>query len=53
MAKKSKRPAKKARKAARPRDLAAHNAKAVKGGQKAGSGQEEFLVVKMQDIIVT
>jgi hypothetical protein len=25
----------------------------VKGGRKAGKGQQEFLVVKMNDIIIT
>jgi hypothetical protein len=53
MAKKSKRPAKRTRKSAKPRDLAANNAKAVKGGRKQGEGQQEYLVYKLNDIIVT
>ena len=50
--KKSKRPAKRTRKAAQPRDLAANSAKAVKGG-KAGSDQQEYLKVKLTDILVS
>jgi hypothetical protein len=33
-------------------DLGVRNARSVKGG-KTGKGQQEFLIVKMQDIIVT
>jgi hypothetical protein len=53
MAKKSKRQAKRARKAAQPRDLAANNAKAVKGGRKAGSDQQEYVVMKFTDLLVS
>ena len=53
MAKKSKRPAKKARKASQPRDLAANNAKAVKGGRKAGGDQLPYLEVKFNDILIS
>jgi len=41
------------------KDLTAKNARTVKGGggeitaRKAGKGQQEFLVVKMTDVIVT
>lgn len=55
MAKKSKPQARK--KAAR--DLAPRNARAVKGGgsepvaRKAGKGQQEYLIVKMNDILIT
>ena len=34
------------------RDLTVKDAKAVKGG-KAGKGQQEYLIVKMNDILVT
>jgi hypothetical protein len=56
MAKKSKA---KARKRSATKDLAARDAKHVKGGggavvaRKAGKGQQEFLVVKMNDVIIT
>ena len=56
MAKKSKA---QARKRKSPKDLAPKDARHVKGGggevvaRKAGKGQQEFLVVKMNDIIVT
>jgi type VI protein secretion system component Hcp len=56
MAKKSKAQVRK-RKASK--DLAPRDARAVKGGdgtvtaRKAGKGQQEFLIVKMQDVIVT
>ena len=53
MAKKSTRPAKKARKAAQPRDLGANNAKAVRGGQQAGSNQQEYMKIKLSDIIIS
>ena len=41
------------------KDLAARDARHVKGGgtevtaRKAGKGQQEFLVVKMNDVIIT
>jgi hypothetical protein len=56
MAKKSKAQARK-RKA--PKDLAPKDARHVKGGggevvaRKAGKGQQEFLVVKMTDVLIT
>jgi hypothetical protein len=56
MAKKTSRPRSRTRKA---KDLTARNARSVKGGggevvaRKAGKGQQEFLVVKMQDVIIT
>jgi hypothetical protein len=53
MAKKSKRHARRTRKGSKPRDLPANNAKAVKGGRKAGEGQLEYMAVKLSDVIVT
>jgi hypothetical protein len=53
MAKKSKRQAKRTRKVSKPRDLAANNAKAVKGGRKAGGDQQEYLNVKLSDVIIS
>ena len=56
MAKKSKA---KARKRKTPKDLAPKDARHVKGGggevvaRKAGKGQQEFLVVKMTDVLIT
>ena len=56
MAKKSKA---KARKRKSPKDLAPKDARHVKGGggevvaRKAGKGQQEFLVVKMTDVLIT
>ena len=54
MAKKSKP---KARKRSVTKDLAARDAKHVKGGgvvaRKSGKGQHEYLVVKLNDVIVT
>ena len=56
MAKKSKA---QARKRKPPKDLAPKDARHVKGGggevvaRKAGKGQQEFLVVKMNDILIT
>ena len=35
------------------KDLAAKDAKTVAGGRKAGGTQQEYLVVKMSDVIVT
>jgi hypothetical protein len=34
-------------------ELADEDAQRVKGGRKAGKGQQEFLVVKMNDVIIT
>jgi hypothetical protein len=56
MAKKSKA---KTRSRKATKDLAARNARTVKGGggeviaRKAGKGQQEFLVVKMTDAFIT
>jgi hypothetical protein len=50
MAKKSKAGA---RKRLASRDLAPRAGKNVKGGRKAGAGQQEFLVIKMNDILIT
>jgi hypothetical protein len=33
--------------------LNAKQATGVKGGRKAGKGQQEFLIVKMNDVIIT
>jgi hypothetical protein len=33
--------------------LNAKSARSVRGGRKAGKGQQEFLVVKMNDVIIT
>ena len=33
--------------------LSAKSARAVKGGRKAGKGQQEYLVVKMNDVSIT
>jgi len=33
--------------------LSAKSARSVRGGRKAGKGQQEYLVVKMNDVIVT
>ena len=33
--------------------LRAKSARSVRGGRKAGKGQQEYLVVKMNDVIVT
>jgi hypothetical protein len=35
------------------RELTDQEMQTVAGGRKAGKGQQEFLVVKMQDIIIT
>jgi hypothetical protein len=50
MAKKSK-PA--GRKRIATKDLAPKDVKHVKGGRKAGEGQQEYLVVKMNDVLIT
>jgi hypothetical protein len=50
MAKKSKA---KARKRTATKDLAPRNARQVKGGRKAGGSQQEYLVVKMNDVIIS
>ena len=33
--------------------LSAKSARTVKGGRKAGKGQQEFLVVKMNEVFIT
>ena len=48
----------KARQRSATKDLAARDAKHVKGGgdivaRKAGKGQQEYLVVKMNDVVIT
>ena len=43
----------KTRKRTAPKDLTAKDSKAVKGGRKAGGTQQEYLVVKMTDAMVT
>ncbi|HZF06000.1 MAG TPA: hypothetical protein VE932_16825 [Patescibacteria group bacterium] len=35
------------------KSLAADQAKQVAGGRKAGAGQQEFLIIKMNDVLVT
>jgi len=35
------------------KDLTAKDSKAVKGGRKAGGGQQEYLIVKLQDIQIS
>ena len=35
------------------KDLTAKDSKQVKGGRKAGSGQQEYLIVKMNDALIT
>lgn len=51
MAKKSKA---QARKRSATKDLAPKNVKDVKGGvRKAGKGQQEYLVVKMNDVQIS
>jgi hypothetical protein len=35
------------------KDVDAAQAKAVAGGRKAGGGQEDYLIVKMNDILIT
>jgi hypothetical protein len=40
-------------KRAATKDLAPKNAKSVKGGRKAGGGQQEYLVVKLNDVLIT
>jgi oligoribonuclease (3'-5' exoribonuclease) len=37
----------------RTRQLTDEELQIVAGGRKAGEGQKEFLVVKMQDVIIT
>jgi hypothetical protein len=56
MAKKKSKAKARSRKAAK--DLAPRDARAVKGGgdvvaRKAGKGQQEFLIVKMTDVLIT
>ena len=46
----------KTRKRTAPKDLTARDSKAVKGGltaRKAGGGQQDYLIVKMNDILIT
>jgi hypothetical protein len=43
----------KSRKHVATRDLAPRDGKQVKGGRKAGGTQQEYLVVKMEDILIT
>jgi hypothetical protein len=50
MAKKSKP---QARKRTATKDLAPRDVKHVKGGRKAGESQKDYLVVKMNDAIIT
>ena len=55
MAKKSKA---RARKRVATKDLTPRDAKHVKGGgsvtvRKAGKGQQEYLIVKMNDVLIT
>ena len=42
-----------ARKRVAPKDLSAKNARQVKGGRKSGQGQQDYLVVKMNDAQIT
>jgi hypothetical protein len=35
------------------KDLTPKDTRQVKGGRKAGKGQQEFLVIKMSDVLVT
>jgi hypothetical protein len=42
----------KPRKRTAPRDLTARSAKPVTGG-KAGKGQQEYMIVKLNDILIT
>jgi hypothetical protein len=42
-----------ARKRVATKDLSAKNAKQVKGGRKSGQGQQDYLVVKMNDVQIT
>jgi hypothetical protein len=50
MAKKGKA---KARKRTATKDLTPRDARHVKGGRKAGEGQKDYLIVKMNDVIIT
>ena len=43
----------KTRKRTAPKDLTARDSKAVKSGRKAGGTQQEYLVVKMSDVLIT
>jgi hypothetical protein len=42
-----------ARKRVATKDLAPRNVKDVKGGRKAGPGQQEYLVVKLNDTLIS
>jgi hypothetical protein len=33
--------------------LSAKSARGVRGGRKAGKGQQEYLIVKMNDVLIT
>jgi hypothetical protein len=43
----------KTRKRTAPKDLTAKDGKAVKGGRKAGGNQQEYMTVKMSDVLIT
>ncbi len=51
----AKQPKKGAKKAVtlKPKQLTELDARAVKGGRKAGKGQQEYLVVKLQEASIT
>ena len=44
---------KKAKKPTAVRSLKPKHTKAVKGGRKAGEGQKEFLVVKLNEVFIS
>jgi len=43
----------KSRKRVATKDLAPRDSKQVRGGRKAGQGQQEYLIVKMNDALIT
>jgi hypothetical protein len=43
----------KAKKKGATKDLTPKHASAVKGGRKAGSGQQDYMVVKLNDALIT
>jgi hypothetical protein len=43
----------KTRKHSPAKDLTAKDARTVKGGRKAGGGQQEYLTVKMTDLLIS
>jgi hypothetical protein len=54
MAKKAKAKTKtKARQRVVTKDLTARQARNVKGGRKAGQGQQDYLIVKMNDVQIS